>query len=153
MTAVELSSARELLGTPAVVPPLPLGQITMVLTPVTCEMVMVMVDPAGMVRSAALFNVHGVSVGTVVLLLGVTDSVYVAFSPPALAVSVMVTLRAPVPPLREVHSRTEMLPAGRVSVCCRAGDNTQVTLTPDASASLVSAPLGRKRCSERVPPA
>src|SRR5689334_21828956 len=125
MTVVVLSSARELLGTPEVEPASPFGQMTTVLTPVSCDTVAVIVAPAGIVRAVPFGTLKVTMVGTVVLLLGVTDCDSVALRPPELDVSVTVMLRAPVPPFRESHRRTGIVPTGMTSCFCSAGVNVQ----------------------------
>src|SRR5687768_16350995 len=96
-TVVVLSSTRELLGTPPVLPALPFGQIKNAFEPAFAT-VSVSVAPAGMLRNVPLLSVKLDRVGTVVLLFGFTDRVCETLSPPALEVSVTVTLRAPLPP-------------------------------------------------------
>jgi hypothetical protein len=72
------------------------------------------------------------------------------FNPPELDVSVTVTLRAPVPPLRDNHRRTGMFPAGMLSAWRSTGAITQESFEPPATPSVVSAVVGRMRDSDRL---
>src|SRR6186713_315914 len=141
MTVVVLSSTRELLGTMlgpmTVLPPSPFGHIRKAFEPAFAT-VSVSVVPAARLRTAALVSVKFASAGAVVLLFGLMDDVCDAMVPPGVELNVTVMLRAPLPPLRESHRRTGMVPVGMVSGPRSAGVMMKSSLPAPATLSLES---------------